>query len=127
MGLKEKQALAGLDVSWSEKSLKSSTGKDIKIELDAATFNDDMDAIMLVDQKGAMAAANGVSKLCYNDIGKEAFNELKVFIVKLINHKEEGAKKIVIADGVMELHGTWGDKNDYLSESEIKEALENML
>jgi hypothetical protein len=127
MGLKEKQAMASLDLAWSEKSLKSSTGREIKIELDAATFNDDMDAIMYADQKGAMAAANGISKVCHNDIGKDAFNDLKVSKVKLVNHKEAGAKKIVIADGVFELHGTWGANSDFFDEHEIRDTVENML
>jgi hypothetical protein len=127
MGLKEKQAIANLDFGWSEKSLKSATGNDIKIELDAATFNDDIDAIMYADQKGAMAAANGISKVCHNDIGKEAFNGLKVGKVKLVNHKEAGAKKVAVNSGVLELHGTWGANSDYFSEGEVRDQIENML
>ena len=127
MGLKEKQAMANLDFGWSKKSLKSSTGNDIKIELDTNTFNDDMDAIMYADQKGAMAAANGISKVCHNDIGKEAFTALKVAKVKLVNHKEAGTKKIAVNAGVLELHGTWGANSDYFSEGEVRDEIENML
>jgi hypothetical protein len=127
MGLKEKQAMAALDFGWSERSLKSATGKDMKIELDAPTFNDDMDAIMYADQKGAMTAANGISKVCYNDIGIEAFNGLNVSKVKLVNHKEAGAKKVAINGEVLELHGTWGANSDFFSEGEVKEQIENML
>ena len=128
MGLKEKQAIAGLDFGSSERSLKSNTGTDIKIELEAATFSDDMDAILYANQRGAQAVANGISKLCYDNIGKEAFCGLKIAKVKLVNHKEAGSRKIAVQGSVLELHGTFGDANtSWFDEHEIKEALENML
>jgi hypothetical protein len=127
MGLKEKQALAGLDFGWAEKRILECTGKAVKIEAKADTFLDDIDAIFLIDQKGAVAVANAIAKVCYNDIGKEAFNEKKVSSVLLVNAKEKGAKKLAFNGPVLELHGSWGVGSDYLAEGEIKEAVENQL
>jgi len=127
MGLKEKQALAGLDFGWAEKRIAEYTGKAFKIEVKADTFLDDIDAIFLVDQKGAVAVSNAIAKVCYNDIGKDAFNDKKAASVLLVNSKEKGAKKLSFSSGVLELHGAWGVGSDYLDESEIKEAIENQL
>jgi hypothetical protein len=127
MGLKEKQALAGLDFGWAEKRIAEYTGKSVKIETKADTVMDDIEAIYLLDQKGAVAISNAIAKVCYNDIGKEAFNEKKVASILLLNSKEKSVKKVAFNGGVLELHGSWGVGNDYLSESEIKEAIENQL
>ena len=112
MGLKEKQALAGLDFGWAEKRIAEYTGKAFKIEVKADTFLDDIDAIFLVDQKGAVAVSNAIAKVCYNDIGKDAFNDKKAASVLLVNSKEKGAKKLSFSSGVLELHGAWGVGSD---------------
>jgi len=127
VGLKEKQAFADLNFGWAEKRIAEATGRQVKIEAKADTFMDDIDAIYLVDQKGAVSVSNAIAKVCYNDIGKEAFNEKKVSSVLLVNSKDKGAKKVAFNGPVLELHGSWGVGSDYLGENEIKEAIENQL
>ena len=85
MGLKEKQAIANLDFGWSQKRLKDATGKDIKIEVDAESFSNDIDAILYADSRGAEKVANGIAKVTHNDIGKDAFNDKKVSTIVLKN------------------------------------------
>ena len=127
MGLKEKQALAGLDFGWAEKRIAEYTGVTTRISVQPETVADDLDAIFMLDTKGAVSVANAIAKVCYNAIGKEAFGEKKVVSILLINHKEAGVKKVVIQAGALELHGSWGAASDYLSEDEIKDAIENQL
>jgi hypothetical protein len=127
MGLKEKQALAGLDFSSAEKDIAKYTGKSLKIEVKADTVMDDIDAIYGFGQMAAQRVANAIAKVCYNDIGKEAFNEKKVSSILIVNSKEAGAKKVVFSGNVLELHGSWGVGKDILGENEVKEAIENQL
>lgn len=125
MGLKEKQALANLDFSFAEKTLKEYTGNEIKITLDQESFESDMDAIMYADQRGAQAIANGISKLCYNQIGKDAFNEKQV---KKIVIKNTGTEKgsVEFVNGTLQFN-TPINTSDWLSDAEVKDLIENQL
>jgi hypothetical protein len=126
MGLKEKQAIAGLDFSWSVKRIKEVTGTDVKIELDAESFSSDMDAILYADSRGAEKTANGIAKVCYNDIGKDAFNEKKVTKV-LLKNIAPGSRSISIKDGALTVAFAFASNDDYYSENEIKDEIENQL
>ncbi|GHM98998.1 hypothetical protein WSM22_04880 [Cytophagales bacterium WSM2-2] len=121
--LKEKQALANVSLESAEKTLKEATGKDIKIEIDTKSFSGDMDAIDYL-QSRATKVANGISKLCYNDIGKNAFNGKKITKIKLVN-LSTGKKSIVIANGVLIVTNNTSSEN--YQEDEIKDVIENML
>ncbi|GHM98994.1 hypothetical protein WSM22_04840 [Cytophagales bacterium WSM2-2] len=125
MGLKEKQAIANLDFSWSLKRIKEYTGKDVKIELDPESFSSDMDAIMYADSRGAEKIANGIAKVCHNDIGKDAFNDKKITKV-LLKNQAEGSRAITMKDGVLTLAFSYSG-GDYYSENEIKDEIENQL
>lgn len=125
MGLKEKQALAGLDFSWSEKRIKEATGKDIKVEVDAETFANDMDAILNAESMGAEKTANSIANICRNDIGKDAFNDKKIDKVVL---KNQGAGNRSIAfDGNKLVVAFSFNSDEYFSEGEAKEIIENAL
>ena len=126
MGLKEKQAIAGLDFSWSEKRIKEAIGKDVKIELDAESFSSDMDAIMYADSRGAQKISNGIAKVCYNDIGKEAFNEKKINKVVLKN-QPSGSRVFAMKDGALTVAFAFGANSDFYSEDEVKDEIENQL
>ncbi len=127
MGLKEKQALAGLDFGWAVNRIKEYTGSDIKFEPDSATF-DDIEAIYMIVNQGADYMANAIASVCGDAIGKEAFNAKGFKTVSLINHKEKGKAKIAFNGSTLELHGTWGEADrQYLSAGDIQKQLENML
>jgi len=127
MGLKEKQALANADFAWSEKRLKEATGKDIKIEIDVESFSSDMDAIDYLESR-SKKVANGISKVCHNDIGKDAFNEKNVTKVKLVNIPPGSSdkKSITIKDGKLTVTNGVSSEN-FSDENEIKDVIENML
>lgn len=125
MGLKEKQAMAGLDFSWSVKRIKEYTGKDVKIELDPESFSSDMDAIMYADSKGAEKVANGIAKVCYNDIGKAAFNDKKIAKI-LLKNQAAGSRSLSMKDGLLTIAFAFSG-SDYYSEDEIKDEIENQL
>jgi hypothetical protein len=126
MGLKEKQAMANLDFGWAEKRIAENTGVNTKIELDVNSFSNDLDAIYNADQRGAVATANGIAKVCYNDIGKEAFNEKKVNKVVLLN-QPAGSRSVKFEGTSLILACAFASSDDYFSESEIQEAIENQL
>lgn len=127
MGLKEKQALAGLDFGWAERRIKEYTGTDIKFVADGASFSDDLEAIYMVVNQGSDYMANAIASLCNDAIGKEAFNGKGVTQIALINTKD-GSAKVVFNGNVLELYGTWGESNrKYLSAGDIQRELENVL
>jgi hypothetical protein len=126
MGLKEKQAIAGLDFSWSEKRIKEVTGKDVKIELAADTFSADMDAIMYADSRGANKIANGIAKVCYNDMGKDAFNEKKTEKV-ILKNQPAGSHSLTFDGSKLVLSCAFASGDDFYSENEIQELIENSL
>jgi hypothetical protein len=126
MGLKEKQAMATLDFSWSEKRIQEYTGVATKVELDTNSFSNDIDAIWSADQRGAVAIANGIASVCYNDIGKDAFNEKKVNKVVLRN-QEAGKRSIEFEGNTLTMAFAFTNSSDAFSESEIRETIENML
>ncbi|MBS1505211.1 MAG: hypothetical protein JSS79_01085 [Bacteroidetes bacterium] len=126
MGLKEKQAMAGLDFGWSERRIKEYTGKDVKIELAADTFSNDMDAILFADSRGAERMANGIAKVCYNDIGKDAFNEKKVEKVVLKN-QAAGSRSITFDGTKLVMACAFTSSDDSFSENEVQELIENQL
>ncbi|GHM98997.1 hypothetical protein WSM22_04870 [Cytophagales bacterium WSM2-2] len=127
MGLKEKQALANVSYESPEKWLKEATGKDIKIEVDAGSFSDDMDAIDYLGQR-AIRVATGVCRVCHNDLGKDAFNSKNVTKIKLVNIPpgSNDKKSIVIANGVLTVTNNTSTER-YSDEHEIKDVIENML
>ena len=125
MGLKEKQAIANLDFSWSTKRIKECTGKEIKIEIDAESFASDMDAILYAESRGAEKVANGIAKVCYNDIGKEAFNEKKIAKI-LLRNQTSGSRSLSMKDGVLTIAFAFSG-NDYYGEDEVKDEIENQL
>jgi hypothetical protein len=124
--LKEKQALANVSYESAETRLKEATGRDIKIEIDTKSFTNDMDAIDYL-QSRANKVANGIAKLCYNDIGKNAFNEKKIVKVKLVNLPAgaTGKKSISISNGILTVTNNVTTEN--FDENEIKDVIENML
>jgi hypothetical protein len=123
--LKEKQAIAELDFSWSEKRIKENYGSDVKIELSQSSFSGDIDAIQYADSRGAQVAANAVAKVCDNKIGKDALVEKKITKVILKNDKTN-SPKVTLDKGIITLLiGFSTDK--YFSDSELREALENLL
>jgi len=124
--LKERQALANVSFESPEKWLKEATGNDIKIEIDAKSFSNDTDAIDYLESR-AKKVATGISKLCYNAIGKEAFNSKKITKIKLVNIPPgtAGKKSIVIANGVLTVTNNTSSEN--YQEDEIKDVIENML
>lgn len=124
--LKEKQAIAALDFSWAEKRMLENYGSAVKVELDQPTFVGDMDAILYADQRGAVTAANAMANICYDKLGKEALQSMKITKVLLKNSKE-GAPKVTIDRGVMTLTIGFSSSDNYFSESELKDAIESML
>jgi hypothetical protein len=126
MGLKEKQALANVNLEWATMRLKEATGKDITIEIDTESFSNDMDAIDYLQSRGNKVS-NGIAKLCYNDIGKEALNEKKITKVRLVNLPtgSTAKKSISISDGVLTVTNNVTTEN--FGEDEIKDVIENML
>lgn len=127
MGLKEKQALANVDFGWSEKRILEHVGQSLKIEVQADTVMNDLDAIYMLDNQGAVYLANAIAKVCHNQIGKDAFNDKKVKKILLINYMEAAKKKVAFNGETLELHGAWGTANDYLREAEIQSAIEDQL
>ena len=125
MGLKEKQAIANLDFSWSVNRIKDYTGKTVTIELDTESFSSDMDAIMYADSRGASTIANGIAKVCYNDIGKDAFNSMNIGRI-ILKNQPSGERSIVMKDGTLTMACGFATPN-YYSESEVQEAIENQL
>ncbi len=125
MGLKEKQALASLDFGWSEKRMKEATGKDIKVEVDAETFSSDIDAILYAESRGAEKIANTISAICGNEIGKEAFNDKKVDKVVLKN--QAAGNRSLVFDGNKLIVAFSFNSDEYFSEGEAKEIMENLL
>ena len=126
MGLKEKQAIAALDFSWSENRIKEVTGSGIKITLDAESFANDMNAIEYADSRGAEKIANGIAKVCYNDMGKDAFAEKKVDQIVLKN-QPVGSRSITFEGSKLVVAFSFPDADDFFSESEIKDLIENAL
>jgi hypothetical protein len=124
--LKEKQAIAGLDFSWAEKRILDNYGSQVKIELDQPTFAGDIDAILYTDQRGAITAANVVAKICDDALGKEALQGKKITKVLLKNDKSN-SPKVTIDKGVMTLWIGFSTSDKYFGESELKDAIENML
>jgi hypothetical protein len=124
--LKEKQAIAGLDFSWAEKRIFENYGSKVTIELDKPTFAGDIDAILYTDQRGAVTAANAMAKICDDALGKEALQGMKITKVLLKNDKSN-SPKITIDKGVMTLWIAFTSSDKYFSESELKDAIENML
>jgi hypothetical protein len=126
MGLKEKQAMANLDFGWAEKRLVENTGVNMKIEMDAPSFANDLDAIYNADQRGAVASANGIALVCRNEIGKEAFNEKRVNKVVLLN-QATGKRSVKFEGTSLILACAFASSDNYFSEHEIQEAIENQL
>jgi len=126
MGLKEKQAIAALDFGWSEKRIKEATGKAIKIELDTDSFSTDMDAIQYADSRGAEKAANGIAKVCYNDIGKDAFNDKKTEKV-LLKNQAAGNRSIKFDGTNLVIACAFASGDDSFSENEVRDIIENAL
>ncbi|GHM98995.1 hypothetical protein WSM22_04850 [Cytophagales bacterium WSM2-2] len=126
LSLKEKQAIANLDFSWAEKRIAENYSSPVKIELDQASFAGDMDAILYADSRGATVAANGIAKVCDNKLGKEALQGKKITKVLLKNDKTN-SPKVVIDKGVMTLLIGFSTSDKYYSDSELREAIENML
>jgi hypothetical protein len=62
--LKERQAIAGLDFYWAEKSILEHYGSVVKVELDQPSFAGNMDAKLYADSRGATVVANSISKIC---------------------------------------------------------------
>lgn len=124
--LKEKQAIAGLDFSWSEKRIAENYSSPVKIELDQTSFAGDMDAILYADSRGAQVAANGIAKVCDNKLGKETLQGKKITKVILKNDKSS-SPKVTIDKGVMTLLIGFSTSDKYFSDSELREAIENML
>ena len=122
--LKEKQALAAQDFSSSEKNIKNDCGFDVKITVDAASFTGDIDAIYYLDSRGAQRVGNAISKICYNDLGKEAMKGKK--ITKIVLKNTKSGKKWTIAGGVFTLSQTFNG-NDYYGESDLQTEIENSL
>jgi hypothetical protein len=126
LSLKEKQAIAGLDFSWAEKRITENYSSPVKIELDQTSFAGDMDAILYADSRGAQVAANGIAKVCDNKLGKEALQGKKITKVILKNDKAN-PKKVTIEKGIMTLRSGFSTSDKYFSDSELREAIENML
>ena len=124
--LKEKQALANLDFSWSEKRILENYNSAVKIELEQSTFAGDMDAILYADSRGAQTAANAIAKVCNNNLGKEALQGKKITKVILKNDKEK-SPKVTIDKGIMTLWIGFSTSDKYFSPAELQEAIENML
>jgi len=124
--LKEKQAIAGLDFSWSEKRILENYGSSVKIELDQPSVSGDMDAILFADSRGAQVAANAIAKVCGNALGKEALQGKKITKV-IIKNIREGKYKVEIKGGIMTLFSGLSSSDNYYGDSELQEAIENML
>ena len=123
--LKEKQAMAELDFSWSEKRILDNLGATVKIELNKESFAGDYDAILYADSRGAQTVANAIAKITYNKIGKEELAKKKITKVILKNSKTE-KESVSIINGVLTL--TCGYSSDrYFSESNLQAAIENLL
>jgi hypothetical protein len=126
MGLKEKQAMASLDFGWAEKRVLECTGTPVKIELDVNGFSNDLDAIYYADQRGAVTVANGIAKVCYNDIGKEAFNEKKISKI-LLKNQPAGNRSISFENESLVLAFAFASGDDYFSEGELAGKIEEQL
>ncbi len=126
MGLKEKQAMAALDFGWSERRIKEYTGKDIKIELEAESFSSDMDAIMYADSRGAEKVANGIAKVCHNDMGKDAFNEKKTEKIVLKN-QPAGNRSLTFDGAKLIVAFSFTSDEDFFSENDVRDTIENAL
>ena len=127
LSLKEKQALAGLDFSWSEKRIKDNYGSDVKVSVDQDSFAGDMNAIDYASSRGAERVANAIAKICNDNIGKEALQAKKITKVVLKNMKT--GRKVEIVNGTLTLLSAFGGSgdNDYFGENELKDAIENLL
>jgi hypothetical protein len=126
MGLKEKQAIAALDFGWSERRIKEATGKEVKIEVDAESFSNDMDAIMYADSRGAEKIANGIANVCRNDIGKDAFNDKKIEKVVLKN-QPAGNRSLKFEGNKLVAAFAFTSSDDFFSESDARDTIENAL
>jgi len=124
--LKEKQAIASLDFTWAERSIKDNYGSAVKIELDQPSFAGDIDAIQYADSRGAVMTANAIAKVCGYAVGKEALTAKKVNKIILRNIKE-GKYKVEIKSGVLTVFNGFSSSGNYFGESELKEAIENLL
>src|SRR5882757_9756219 len=126
LSLKEKQAISQLDFGWAEKRIAENYSSPVKIELDQTSFAGDMDAILYADSRGAQVAANGIAKVCDNKLGKEALQGKRITKVVLKNDKTN-SPKVTIDKGIMTLQIGFSTSDKYFSDSELREAIENML
>jgi hypothetical protein len=124
--LKEKQAIAGLDFSYSENRILESYGSAVPIVLDAPSFAGDMDAIMFADSRGALWVGNAFSRICDDKLGKEAMVDKKITKVVLKNDPKN-KPKVTIDKGIMTVSIGFSTEDSYFSESEMREAIENLL
>ncbi len=85
-----------------------------------------MEAIQYADQRGATAAANGIASVCRNDIGKDAFNEKKVNKVVLKN-QPLGGRSVTFAGNNLVIACAFASGDDFFSEAEIRDEIENKL
>lgn len=126
LSLKEKQAISGLDFSWSEKRILENYGSAVKVELDQASIAGNMDAISYADSRGAQVAANAIAKVCANALGKQALQGKKITKV-VIKNISQGKYKVEINNGVMTMFSGLSSSDNYFSDAELQEAIENML
>ncbi|MBS1505212.1 MAG: hypothetical protein JSS79_01090 [Bacteroidetes bacterium] len=124
--LKERQAIANLDFSWSEKRILENYGSAVKIELDQTSVAGDMDAILYADSRGAQTAANAIARVCGDNLGKDALRGKKITKV-VIKNIREGKPKVEIKDGTLSLFTGLSSSENYFGESDLQAAIENLL
>lgn len=124
--LKERQAIANLDFSWSEKRILENYGSTVKVELDQTSVAGDMDAILYADSRGAQTAANAIARICGDNLGKDALRGKKITKV-VIKNIREGKPKVEIKDGAMIVYTGLSSSENYFGESDLQAAIENML
>jgi hypothetical protein len=86
MGLKEKQAIANLDLTIIEKEITKSTGTGIKTLLDSSSFSKDLTAVENTYHRYLPIIVNGIDLLCQNNLIKRAFVQRRIKVIMLVNH-----------------------------------------
>ena len=129
MGLAEKRVIKMLNeevIPEVTERLKAAVGKDIVIEMNWDSFETEKQ-LREVQHQCLGRIADGIEKLCGDDMGKEALADVMTKLV-VNNIAEAGDKKIALADSALTVDGKWEDfGSGIFTDSDYANQIEALL
>ncbi|MBL3657926.1 hypothetical protein [Fulvivirga sediminis] len=133
MGLQEKKAIQAIKEQYFndyQKELNEVVGKELPIDIQWGTFNNDLNAIKFIPSVCLQRIVNAIKEICSDSVGKEAIQEsVQTIVVHNIEQENAEANKSLVFDGgVFTIRASYGGHHSgFFNDLQIREYLENAL